>query len=119
MPLLWLLVPPLPWPWLLVPPLLSASPSVPLLVVPQPPRRQDSMSSVWVRERIGRSLYTVVAALALMTASLAEAALAELLRDCQWRCRVKSGGAGGIIDWPSEYIVDVRLGERALCAEDP
>jgi hypothetical protein len=31
----------------------------------------------------------------------------------------KSGGAGGIIDWPSEYIVDVRLGERALCAEDP
>ena len=29
----------------------------------------------------------------------------------------KSGGAGGIIDWPSEYIVDVRLGERALCAE--
>jgi len=31
----------------------------------------------------------------------------------------KSGGAGGIIGWPSEYIVDVRLGERALCAEDP
>ena len=31
----------------------------------------------------------------------------------------KSGGVGGIIDWPSEYIVDVRLGERALCAEDP
>ena len=31
----------------------------------------------------------------------------------------KSGGAGGIIDLPSEYIVDVRLGVRALCAEDP
>ena len=31
----------------------------------------------------------------------------------------KSGGAGGIIYWPSEYIVDVRVGERALCAEYP
>ena len=31
----------------------------------------------------------------------------------------KSGGVGGIIDWPSEYIVDVRLGVRALCAEEP
>ena len=87
--------------------------------MPQSPRRQDSMSSVQVRERIGRSSYTVVAALDLMMDPLVEAALAELLRDCQWRCRVKSGGVGGIIYWPSEYIVDVRLGERALCAEDP
>ena len=30
----------------------------------------------------------------------------------------KIGGAGGIIDCPSEYIVDVRLGVRAMCAED-
>lgn len=50
------------------------------------------MSSVWVRERIGRSPYTVVAALALMTDPLVEAALAELLRDCQWICRVKAEG---------------------------
>ena len=80
-------MPPLPWLWLLVPPLLLVSPSEPLLVVPRPPplfpRRQDSMSSVWVRERIGRSPITVVAALALMTAPIVEAALAELLRDCQ------------------------------------
>ncbi len=77
------------------------------------------MSSVWVRVRIGRSPYTVVAALVLMTDPLVEAALAELLWDCQWSSRVKSGGAGGITDRRSEYIVDVRLGERALCAEDP
>ncbi len=66
------------------------------------------MSSVRVRDRIGRSPYAVVAALALVTARIGEAALAELAR-LSMDVSGKSGGVGGIIDWPSECIVDVRL----------
>ena len=113
------MAPPLLWLWLVVSPLLLVFLAEPLLVVLRPPplfpRRQDSMSSVWVRERIGRSPYTVVAALALMMApphcgGSSCGASAGLSMEASG----KSGGAGCIIDWPSEYSIDVRLGDTGI-----
>ncbi|MFM7985577.1 MAG: hypothetical protein ACKPKO_40325, partial [Candidatus Fonsibacter sp.] len=55
-------------------------------------RRQDSMSSVWVHEQIGRSPYTVASALGRMTDPLVDAHMWEPLLRGQWSCRVKAEG---------------------------